>query len=95
MTAYVIFHETIHDPDAFERYKSMAQETIAAFNGKFVVRGGPIDVLEGAFEQERVVVIEFPDRQAAKDWHASEVYAPAKQLRLQISTGDAVLVDGV
>ena len=95
MTAYVIFQETIHDAEAFEEYKKLSPASIAKFGGQFVVRGGEIETLEGSFDHERIVIIAFPDAQSARDWHQSADYEPAKAMRLKISTGDAVLVEGI
>ncbi len=95
MTAYVIFQETVDDPAAFERYMQLSPASIAKYGGRFVVRGGQIEVLEGAFERERIVVIAFPDTEHARNWHQSVEYADAKAMRLKISSGDAILVEGV
>ena len=95
MKGYVIFQEDISDPSAFERYKAMSPRSIAKFGGAFVVRGGQIETLEGEFGYERVVVIEFPSVEAARSWYVSTDYAEAKALRLRISKGDAILVQGV
>ncbi|MEM7226747.1 MAG: DUF1330 domain-containing protein [Pseudomonadota bacterium] len=95
MTAYVIFQEDVLDQAAFETYKQLSPQSIAKFGGAFVVRGGPIEVLEGDFARTRVVVIAFPSADDARAWHASADYAEAKALRLQISEGAAILVEGV
>ena len=94
MKSYVIFQEDILDQAAFETYKQLSPQSIAKFGGEFVVRGGPIDVLEGDFAHERVVVIAFPSAQHARAWYGSEDYAEAKDLRLRISRGSAILVEG-
>ncbi|MCP5084289.1 MAG: DUF1330 domain-containing protein [Alphaproteobacteria bacterium] len=95
MTAYIIFQETVHDAEAFERYKQLSPASISKFCGEFVVRGGQIETLEGSFEHERVVIIAFPDAEHARDWHRSIDYAEAKAMRLKICSGDAILVEGV
>ncbi|MGH1541306.1 MAG: DUF1330 domain-containing protein [Arenicella sp.] len=94
MTAYILFHENIIDPEAFEEYKKISPGTIEKFGGKFIVRGGPLEELEGTVSFERVVIIEFPTKEAAKAWHNSSEYAPAKTMRQMISEGNAVLVEG-
>ena len=95
MKGYVIFQETVFDQAAFERYKSLSPQSIGRYGGKFIVRGGRVEPLEGAFGFERVVVIEFPSVEAARDWYHSTDYAEAKALRLQISEGQAILVEGI
>ncbi len=95
MKGYVIFQETVFDQEAFDRYKSMSPKSIEQFGGSFLVRGGPVDVLEGEMSHERVVVIEFPSAEAARAWYHSDEYADARDLRLKISRGDAILVQGI
>lgn len=95
MKGYVIFQESVFDQAEFDRYKSMSPQSIETFGGTFVVRGGPVEPLEGEFTFERVVVIEFPTVDAARSWYHSDEYADAKELRLKISSGQAVLVEGV
>ena len=95
MPAYVIFQEDIHDNAAFETYKKMSPASIQKFGGSFVVRGGPIEILEGEFDRERVVVIAFSDSGTARDWYNSTDYAEAKALRKQISSGAAIIVEGL
>ena len=95
MAAYIIFQENVLDKDAFEDYKKMSSTTVEQFGGRFVVRGGPIERLEGNMTFERMVVIEFPSTDAARAWHGSSEYAAAKAMRQKISEGDAVLVEGI
>ena len=95
MTAYVIFQETVFDAAEFERYKTMSPLSIEKFGGEFIVRGGPVETLEGKFTHERVVVIAFPSMEAARSWYHSDEYADARDLRLKISKGDALLVEGI
>ncbi len=95
MTAYVIFQETVFDAAEFDRYKTMSPASIAKFGGEFIVRGGDVETLEGEFTHERFVVIAFPTMDAARSWYHSDDYADARDLRLKISTGDAILVEGI
>lgn len=95
MPAYVIFQENVFDKDTFDEYKKISPVSVEKFGGRFVVRGGPIEILEGAMAFERVVIIEFPTTDAARTWHGSAEYAPAMALRQKISKGDAILVEGV
>lgn len=95
MPAYIIFQENVFDENGFEEYKKISPVTVEKFGGRFIVRGGPIEKLEGTMAFERVVIIEFPTTDAAREWHGSCEYAPAKAMRQKISEGDAVLVEGV
>jgi uncharacterized protein (DUF1330 family) len=71
MTAYLIADIQVTDPTAYDRYRPLAAASIARFGGRFVVRGGTVDLLEGEPQPERIVVIEFPDAETARRWHHS------------------------
>ena len=80
MPAYVIVETDVHDPEQYERYKAASPAAVAGGGGRFVVRGGAMDLLEGDWDTRRIVVIEFPDMAAAHGWYESEDYAPLKAL---------------
>src|SRR5450631_3965906 len=81
MPAYVIVEVSTHDPKEMEEYRKLTPATIAAFNGKFIVRGGQTIPLEGDWKPERIVVLEFPSVEDANKWWNSEIYAEAKAIR--------------
>jgi uncharacterized protein (DUF1330 family) len=95
MPAYVIVETDITDPEQYERYKAASPGAVAAGGGRFVARGGELAVLEGDWEPSRVVILEFPDLDAAKAWYASEQYQAAKELREGAATLKMVAVEGV
>jgi uncharacterized protein (DUF1330 family) len=95
MAAYVLVEVEIHDPEAYERYKSMAAGALAPYGGRFIVRGGACETLEGDWRPARLVVLEFPDMERARAWWASPEYAPAKALRHASADTNLVIVDGV
>ena len=95
MVAYVIADVEVTDPVAYEDYKRMVPATLAAYGGKFVARGGQVEVLEGAWQPKRVVVIEFESVERAKAWWASPEYREAKELRQRTSIGSLIVVEGV
>ena len=68
MTAYVVYQGVVTDPEGYERYKVLAQESIAAAGGRYVARGGDVTVLEGDGPDGRVVLLEFPSVDAALAW---------------------------
>ena len=74
MPAYILAEIQVTDAAAYEPYRPLAAASIARFGGRFLVRGGKADLLEGAREPERIVVIEFPDADAARRWYHSEEY---------------------
>ena len=95
MPAYVIAHIDVTDPVKYEDYKKMSPVSIEKFGGRFVVRGAKAEILEGTWEPKRLVVIEFPSVDVARQWWASDDYAPAKALRQATSTGDMIVLEGV
>ena len=95
MTAYVIVEVEVTDPVAYEDYKKQVPPSLAAYNGRFVVRGGACETLEGSWRPQRVVVLEFPSVARAKQWWASTEYSAAKALRQRTAKTKMVVVEGV
>src|SRR3954454_6101110 len=95
MKAYVVAAETIEDEAMFEQYRKLVPETVARFGGRFIARGGSFTVLEGAWPHPRLVIIEFPSREAAEGWYRSPEYREVISLRLNSSAGNLVIIDGV
>ena len=95
MAAYVIAHIDVKDPVRYANYIKMSPISIQKFGGRFIARGGTTESLEGTWQPKRLVILEFPTIEAARQWYASDDYAPAKALRQATSTGDLVLIDGV
>jgi len=94
MAAYVIADITVKDPETYAEYRKQVPATVTKHGGRFLVRGGAHDALEGDWRPGRVVVIEFPDMAAARAWYASQEYGPLIKLRQSASTGSILLVDG-
>ena len=92
--AYLVGHITVTNPEAYAVYSAQVPQTIAAFGGKYLVRGGLATILEGASQSDRHVVIEFPDRKTAENWYASEEYRAIMKYRTDNSTGTLALIDG-
>jgi uncharacterized protein (DUF1330 family) len=95
MPAYIIVETDIQDPEQYERYKAASPGAIAAGGGKFVVRGGELAVLEGDWQPSRLVILEFPDLDAAKRFYDSEIYQEAKKLRDGAANLRMVAVEGI
>jgi uncharacterized protein (DUF1330 family) len=95
MKAFVIAAETIKDEAMFASYRKEVPATLEAFGGKFITRGGDLQVLEGEWPHPRLVVIEFPSRAAAEGWYSSADYQKVISLRHRSSVGNLVIVDGV
>jgi uncharacterized protein (DUF1330 family) len=94
MKAYVIVDVDIKDPVRYEDYKKLTPASLVPFDGKFVVRGGKAETLEGSWSPGRMVVLEFPSLDKAKTWWSSEGYAPAKALRQSASVTQMIVVEG-
>ena len=95
MPAYVIVETEIHDPEQYEQYKAASPAAVAGGGGRFVARGGELAVLEGDWSPTRIVILEFPDLEAAKAWYVSENYQEAKKLREGAARMNMVAVQGV
>jgi uncharacterized protein (DUF1330 family) len=95
MAAYVIAEVEVTDPQAFEQYRREVPGTLAPFNGRFIVRGGACETLEGDWQPKRLVVLEFPDSAAAKAWWSSQAYAAPKALRQRSAKTRLLVVEGV
>jgi len=94
MSAYIIVEVTIHDPLLYEDYKKLTPSSVTAYGGKFIVRGGKKETLEGDWQPERIVVLEFPTMERAKEWWDSPEYAPAKRIRQATSHTKMILIEG-
>ena len=95
MPAYIIVDVKINNPDVYEEYKKLTPASIAAFQGSFIVRGGATEILEGGWEPGRIVVLEFPTAERARQWWHSTEYSTAKLIRQSASLTKMILVDGV
>ena len=96
MPAYVIACVTdAWDQDKLAEYRERNTGAVARHGGSFGARGGRHEILEGDYEPKRVVIIEFPDLDAAKGWYESDDYAPLRELRRSASTTDTFVVEGV
>ena len=95
MSAYIFVSVEIHDPVRYEDYRKSVLPTIEAYGGRFLVRGGKVEVLEGNWPKRRIVIVEFASAEVARKWWNSPEYAAPKALRQATSHTDMILVDGV
>ncbi len=94
MAAYLIVDIDIQDAAGFEEYRKVVPGTIEKYGGKYLVRGGRFETLEGDWHPKRLVVLEFPSSDQAKRWYDSEEYRGPKALRLRTSQAKLILVEG-
>ncbi len=94
MAAYLIVQVNVNDPKRYENYKKMVPATLEPYGGRFLVRGGKVENLEGSWNPARLVVIEFDSVERAKAWWGSDEYAEAKALRQATADTEMVVVQG-
>jgi uncharacterized protein (DUF1330 family) len=94
MPAYVIFDIHVDDPDAYAPYRGPAGESVAAYGGRYLARGGACDVLEGDWDVDRLVVLEFPSMEQAHAWYESDAYQAVAPIRQGASRGRGVVIEG-
>ncbi|HET7402545.1 MAG TPA: DUF1330 domain-containing protein [Usitatibacter sp.] len=94
MAAYVLAEIEITNPDGYREYTAIVPATIAKYGGRFLVRGGAAEALEGDWPQRRRVLLEFPSMQAAKQWFDSPEYEKPKAMRQAASDGRLLLMEG-
>jgi uncharacterized protein (DUF1330 family) len=94
VAAYIIAEVAVTDPERYEEYRRQVEGTITLYGGRYKVRGGKAESLEGEAPRGRLVVLEFDSYEQAKAWYDSEEYVGPKKLRQETSTGRLILVDG-
>ena len=95
MSVYVISRVSIHDPDAMSRYVAEAPATVAGFGGRYLVRANTATALEGNWDADRIVVLEFPTRADALAWYHSPEYRDLRDLRWSAAEAVILMADGV
>ena len=96
MAAYFIVDiKEITDPQAYAQYREGVGPTIQQYGGKFLARGGAYETIEGDWQSQRLVILEFADVEQFKRWYNSPEYSELLKLRLKVSTSRAVVVQGV
>ena len=95
MPAYIIATIEVTDPEKFEVYRGQVPATIEKHGGRYLVRGGDVQVVEGDLPARRTVVLEFDSLEKAKGWYFSDDYAGPKELRIASTISNVMIVDGV
>lgn len=94
MNAYIIVDVTITNPTLYDDYRKLTLASLQPYEGKFIVRGGQTETLEGDWNPGRIVVVEFPSLEKAKAWWSSPEYALAKSIRQAASETKMIVVEG-
>ena len=94
MPTYFIADVEVTDQTLYDEYRSKVLATIDAYGGKFLARGGTIEVLEGTWSPKRCIIIEFPTIDKFRAWWNSEEYTPLKELRNRASISNIIVTEG-
>ena len=95
MPAYLISDVSVRDAEAFQTYRTRAAASIERYGGRYLVRGGPIETLEGGWTPRTIIVVEFADLDRARAWYRSPEYASALEVRHAALGRNLILVDGI
>ena len=95
MSAYVIVEIDIVDPVGYEEYKKQAAATVHKYGGKYIVRGGETEVLEGDWKPKRIVILEFESMERAKEWLNCEEYRQPRKMRHRTARTNMIVIEGV
>ena len=92
MSAFILVEVDIHNMEVYEEYKKLTPSSLEPYGGKFVIRGLEVEALEGAWKHDRLVLLEFPNREKALEWYNSESYQRAKKIREKASSANFFIV---
>ncbi len=94
MSAYIVVDITVHDPRRYQEYVARVPALIDKHEGRYLIRGGDVEVKEGEWRPERLVVLEFPSKANAKAFLEDPEYAPIVAIRHATATSKLILVEG-
>src|SRR5262249_20895272 len=92
MAAYIVLNIEVTDPTRYVDYAKAAGATVEQFGGRYLARGGRAEGLEGSVDPKRIVILEFPTYERAKEWWSSAEYAGPKQIRQIAARSDTLIV---
>ncbi|WP_026952705.1 DUF1330 domain-containing protein [Algoriphagus mannitolivorans] len=92
MEAYILVQVDIYDNEVYEEYKKLTPSSLEPYGGEFVIRGLPVQALEGEWKHDRLVLLKFPSREKALEWYNSENYQKAKNIRQKASSANFFIV---
>ncbi len=94
MSAYIVVDITVHDPEQYKEYVSLAPDFVEKYQGKYMIRGGQTDVVEGNWRPQRLVVVEFPTKEHANAFLQDPDYQSIAALRHAATTSNLLVVEG-
>ena len=95
MAGYAIIHDDIRDEALFAEFRQRVGATVEAHGGRYLVRGGAIEVMDGDWTPDRLVVIEFDSVEKAKAWLTSPEYTEIKEIRMKAASASVLVAEGV
>ncbi len=95
MSAYLISEVDVHDAAGFEAYRTIAARAIARYGGRYLVRGGAAEAVEGGPPPKNIIVAEFPSMEVLRQWYASPEYAEALKFRRTALDRRLIFIEGV
>lgn len=95
MAGYVIVNDAITDEAVFAEFRARIAATVEAHGGRYLVRGGATEVIDGEWRPDRIVILEFDDVGRARAWLNSPEYAELREIRLKSANASVVIVEGV
>lgn len=95
MSAYVVSEVEVRDAAGFAAYRTIAAKSIAQYGGRYLVRGGAANLIEGGPPPKTLIIVEFPTMERLREWYASPEYAEALKLRQTALDRRLIFVEGV
>ena len=95
MTAYLIATVRVDDPETYKKYTAQTPALVEKYGGKFIVRGGDVEALEGPAFDRRMVILEFPSKEVVRTFYKSPEYQEVAKIRHAAAESSFLLVDGV
>ena len=92
---YLVVRVRVHDEDGFKKFLEMTKTLVEQYGGKYLVRGGIVELVEGDWNPKRIVVLEFPTMEKAKTWYNSAEYHDVKQMRFESADTNLLFADGI
>ena len=94
MSGFAIFNIEVQKPEKYKEYIEKVKPVAEKFGGDYIIRGGKTKIVEGEWIYPRTVVIKFPSYEKALEWYNSEEYKPIKQIRLENSVANGIIIKG-
>ena len=95
MAAYYVVDLEVTDPVEFEEYRRLVAPIVASYGGRYVVRGGALEAVEGDWSPKRIVILEFDSMERLRSWYGSDEYRPVMAIRHSSAISKALIVEGV